>query len=356
MMFAGMNHRAALYGAHDDGCGCGCLNFKADPYGVIVPSRLPNPLRGSGEPVPAPGLPAEYPHYLKPIPVNTRSIRGILEEYLRRNEPALIRILYSTINASLAPVKYQEIRNALATGELSHRMLRDFQEEYSRAIVNHIGPAFEAAAQAAHGPLAAGVYRATGYQIPFERTALYMSDWIRSHGAELAVNLSASQYDALRVLVHQFAVVDPINPREAARYIRPVAGLTPKQTQAVVNYRAGLVAAGIKGDKLVNQVENYAAWLHRKRAERIARTELAFAFNQASLNTMRDAQDEGVGMVTKTLIAGRGERTCALCGGLNGVTIALDETFPGGTTRLPNVYAPPLHPNCRCALTYEIEV
>lgn len=327
---------------------------KADVYGATVPTRVPRPAGPLGEPVPRAGLPDAYPRFLKPIPVNTRNVRNILDGYITRSEPQVVRVLYSTWNAAADPVKYQELRNAIRTGELSQELIEQWREDYATMVNTRIKPVWDAAAQAAHGPLSAGLTSATGATVEFETLAARMQPWVRGRGAELAVNLSDQQTQAIRTLLERFVIEDPIPPRELARYIRPVVGLTPKQTEAVIRYRAALVAEGIAPEKVINRVENYSAWLNRIRAERIARTEVAFAFNQAQLEVMRAAEDDGVGAVEKQLLTGRDDRVCPFCGPLEGTRVGLNETFPGGTTRIANTYSPPLHPSCRCTTLFFI--
>lgn len=71
-------------------------------------------------------------------------------------------------------------------------------------------------------------------------------------------------------------------------------------------------------------------------AERIARTETMFARNQGTADTFKEA-----GVRRYTYIATLDERTCPICGALDGQEFNLDDKAVG-------VNYPPLHPNCRC--------
>lgn len=103
------------------------------------------------------------------------------------------------------------------------------------------------------------------------------------------------------------------------------------------------VAAGMEAGESMDQIARrlrdlFSGTLSAARATLIARTETIRASNAGALERYR-----GAGVETKEWSAD-GEGTCAQCQALHGVQMALDAPFPGG------VEAPPLHPDCRCAL------
>lgn len=322
------------------------------------PSPLVRPSRPSGwrpgEPIPSATTQPGAPFYLRPIPVNTRSVVDHMRGVLNAEEPRFARILYSTWNAAAEPLKYQEIRNAMRTGEISSDILEQWRQDYSRMINDRFGPRYDAIARAANSSLSAGIAQVAGTGVRYAETAVRMNVWIRQHGARLAVALTDEQRTAVQTVLRHFIVNEPIGARELGRYLRPVVGMTPRQAQAVVNLRERLVAEGLSGDTLINRVEAYSGYLQRVRAERIARTEAAFAHNQADIETMRSALDSGVitGTPIKALLPAEDERTCWHCAPLADIWIGLEETFPGATDAHPNVIMPPLHPNCRCAVLF----
>lgn len=78
-------------------------------------------------------------------------------------------------------------------------------------------------------------------------------------------------------------------------------------------------------------------------ARRIVRTEVVNAYNAVKLDMIEElnAEDPGWGKRWDAALDGR---TCPTCRALDHVVVKADERFPG------NVDAPPLHPNCRCAV------
>lgn len=326
------------------------------PYGSHVPSKIPRPQGGrSGEPVPKPGKPAQYPFYLKPIPVNTRNIEAELRKTIRANTPDIQKWLYSTWNAQADAIKYQEIRNAIRDAEVPAAWVESWRQSYADFIHNRLAPKWAKAQQAGGIYQQRAVKKSLGITVKFPETAKRLEDWVSHRAGELAVGLTDMQHAAVKDLILELGVREGMGPKEMARYLRPVIGLTPKQEAAVRNHRAALIAEGTPLEKVDHLAENYAGYLHRVRADRIAQTELSFAFNQGALEEMRQARDRGAikdRIVKEWLFAGD-ERSCLFCEELDGQTAELDETFPA-VGDLENIYAPPAHPFCRCTVIYSV--
>lgn len=331
---------------------------KADPYGVTRTSPIPNPTQSPrGEIVPPPGLPDKYPTYLEPIPVNTRDIEKVLRGYLNSAEPRVMRILYSTWNAEREAVKYQEIRNAIRDGEFTEGFLARFEEAYSRFVNDHLAPEWERAIATSAEHMGEQVENRFGVFPRFSETSERLADWLQTRGGELAVNLSRDQHRALASTLRFYTVQRPVGADELARLIRANVGLTAKQAGAVRRFRESLVEAGdLTGKQISHQVQNYSARLHRLRAKRIARTELAFSFNFGALEQMRQAgENELAGSdIVKKWFTADDEKVCSHCGPLHDQIVGLEETFPGATKKIPNTYTPPAHPSCRCTLIYQV--
>ena len=78
----------------------------------------------------------------------------------------------------------------------------------------------------------------------------------------------------------------------------------------------------------------YAARQHRARADMIANTELAFAYNRGENMSIRNAMREGLmGACVKVWRTAGSERVCPKCGALNGKEIGFDESFDIGAER-----------------------
>lgn len=107
--------------------------------------------------------------------------------------------------------------------------------------------------------------------------------------------------------------------------------------QAVADLTAQALREGWSNDDLADALDS-AEVFGPDRAERIARTETAFADVAGNLEGYRAS---GVVAAKRWIVADAGE--CDLCAELDGEEVGLDEDFPGDGGD-----GPPLHPNCRC--------
>lgn len=108
----------------------------------------------------------------------------------------------------------------------------------------------------------------------------------------------------------------------------------------------GLVA--LRG--IVGEPGAYAEWIseglfrrYRYWAERIVRTELIHAYNAQHEAGIREAHDQDP-TYRKRWDAALDRRVCAICRGLDGQIVGVDEAFSGGVRHAP------AHPNCRCTV------
>jgi len=325
-----------------------------DPFGANIPSPIARPGAGGFEWVPAPGTPDEYPWYLKPIPVNVRDIEKELSDVLRRREPVLMKWLYSTWNADSDAIKDQELRNAIRDGEFSEAWLNRWQQRYANFINIRLVGEWSRASQAASKLWKVGLER-LHIDHGFELLGHRLDQWVAFHGGELAVALSQAQHQALRNVLRYHTVQKPISESQLAKLLRPVIGLTPKQADAVRRFREQLVEEGeLTLAQVEHRVQNNASWQRRIRAKRMARTELATAYNYGGYYTMKDAVDAGAfeDVVIKQWHTQEDERVCPWCGPLHEQIVGMEETYPGLTQKVPNVLVPPAHPNCRCLVLY----
>lgn len=326
---------------------------QGDVYGAFVTSPIPRP-GGFGTEIVPKYRPPGIPPWLKPINVNTRNVEAVLRRYTDRRHPIIARWLYSTWNANAEELTFQEIRNAIRDGEFGPEVIERWQQRYSALIAEHLEGEWRRTIGDGMTYAARGLAR-TGRKVMLHQTAERIARWIEARGTELAVALTETQHEALRAVIRHHLLLEPVGPEEMARRLRAIIGLTPKEAQAVQAYRLQLLAQGFDARKVEHQVQNYAAWLNRRRALRIARTESSFAFNYGQLEIMRQAVEQGLARrVVKTWLTARDERVCGFCGPLDGQEIMLEETFPGATRRLPNVYVPPAHPSCRCTVLYQV--
>lgn len=180
--------------------------------------------------------------------------------------------------------------------------------------------------------------------------------------ATLIREVSAETKMAVRRIIFN-SVRDGIAPRDAAKLIRQILGLTTRQALAVDNLRKGVLER--TGDVLLaeRQGGRYAEKLLRVRAENIARTETMRAATTGQDLLWSQLRDGGVipSDARRRWLTTPDDRLCPRCAPMNGREVQLGfvfrETERGvlPSKRVPvagaSVLRPPLHPRCRCVLT-----
>lgn len=277
-----------------------------------------------------------------------------LRRYLDKKEPELVYFLVNTWRAQGRAITYKELREAILAGEINADLLEEWRQDYALFVIEHLHPSWVNAMEAA----AAAIERKYP-EWHFDPMGYGVRDWTETRAADFVTEVTQTQIEGLRAVVHRAAVLEDMSVDQLARAIRPMVGLTHPQAVANMKYYENLIAHGASERKALDLSVRYAARQHRYRGYNIARTELAFAYNQGSYWGTKQAQEKGyMGNVVKIWSTADDERVCPICGALEGKTIGLDEEFTF-STRLatsdnPTIrLVPPAHPSCRCAVMYK---
>ena len=281
------------------------------------------------------------------------AVLRLLRSFLDANEPSLVRILVNTWRSQGKAITYKELREAILAGEISADILDDWMQDYSLFVVEHLQPAWEKAIVTA-----ASVIEKKYPLWHFDPMGAGVKEWTAAHSAEFVTNVTTTQIEGLRAVVRRAAALEDMSVDELSRVIRPMVGLTKQQSEANMKYYESLLKNGTSPKRAKDLSIRYAARQHRYRGYNIARTELAFAYNQGSYEGTKQAQAAGyMGETIKVWCTADDERVCTICGGLEGKEIAMDEDFDfrtkleGRNATIRRV--PPAHPGCRCAVMYK---
>ena len=114
--------------------------------------------------------------------------------------------------------------------------------------------------------------------------------------------------------------------------------LWKQKVELLNNLRETLTTGFIRGDSVQKMAKRLSERLDasRSNALRLIRTESSHIHNTAELDAYKEC-----GFEEYEFMASLGERTCEVCGGMDGKRIKLTDKQFG-------VNFPPLHPNCRC--------
>lgn len=282
-----------------------------------------------------------------------------LHAFLDANEPRLVYFLVTFWNNQERAITYKELREAILAGDIDPEWLEQWQQDYSVFVTTYLQPLWLSAIDSAANDLQEWLKanNRTDVMDWFDPVADGIKEWVSQRAAEFVTNSSQEQMDAIRAVVQRAAVMEDMTVDKLARAIRPMVGLTKQQAVANMNYYQTLLKNGISETKARDLSIRYAARQHRYRGYNIARTELSFSFNKGADDGARQAQEYGVlGDLEKVWDAAEDERTCPICGALDGQRIAMNEEFDFPTKLAatnPGIRrTPPAHPSCRCGVKY----
>lgn len=223
------------------------------------------------------------------------------------------------------------------------RMIREFvRDDIISEWVRSIGIAGDG--------IAKKINRLQRKQFDFDSTMVTVKAWIDDKGGKLIVNLTTAQFSSIHALLQNQIALGVTSPYVLAQRIRPIVGLTERETLAVVRFMAALSEEGVAANVVSSQVANYTEFLHKARATRIARTEISNAYNFGQLDSLKQAAHEGwlPGVPEKSWMAG-GANPCDDCAENEAAgPVALDAAFPSGHEH------PTAHPQCECAVSYRV--
>src|SRR5215471_13392953 len=176
-----------------------------------------------------------------------------------------------------------------------------------------------------------------------------ISQYIDQYVGQQLVDVTQTTLANVRGVVRD-AVAEGRTVQQTARALRPLLGLTPRQTRAVEALRQRLTDEGQSAAQVQREVELAAARGVRLRAQNIARTESMDVANEAQTSLNLEAQNQGwlPGDQKRQWLITPDSRLCEHCQAIPGQNpggVGLDEPFQ---TDSGPIMHPPLHTSCRC--------
>lgn len=310
------------------------------------------------------------------------SFDGPVQRAASRMEPRLRAAFLNAVDALKGTVSEDELAVALATGDVN-QVLAVLALDTKLVSFLNVGTdkveSLRAALQAAAMEGAAAAVRALPSRVSlglsFDLKSLEAQSFLEAYAFPLIRDLTFNTREGIRGVILD-AFKNGGHPREQARTIRGMIGLTQTQSAAVLNYRAALSGSGFslrqsltrslrdgRFDPTVLRAARNSASLTPKqidamtsryterylkyRAEAIARTESIRASNMGQRAAWAQAVRQGLlpkDQEREWEVSGD-DRTCPECLALDGKRAGLDEEFE------PDVMDPPdPHPTCRCSV------
>lgn len=287
-----------------------------------------------------------------------------LKSFLDKENPKLVRFLMRTWKDQEAAITYKELREAILHGAMTEETFKAWQEDYAVFFNRYLKDILTSAATAGGKDLAAAMLSGADVYTPM---LTGIDNWITVHGAEWITRTSSEAQEAISTMI-RYTANGNMTVDELAQIIRPTIGLTEPQSFSNVlfyentkkrlkkdimeKYPDMKEAAAEKqaARRARESAARYAGRQHRYRAQMIARTELAYAYNKGADDAVHQAMDEGLVPRMKAIWStAADERTCPTCAALDGMEIDIDDTF---SYQGAHIQTPPAHPNCGCVLRY----
>lgn len=193
-----------------------------------------------------------------------------------------------------------------------------------------------------------------GGSYAFDRFTPEVQDALRTMQDAFIQNLSQEAADAVEEALYD-GMVEGWTIDEIAAAIRDVIGLNVRQATAVDNYRAGLEGSGMEATEIDALVEAYVESSLDYRAGMIAQTESIRSANLGLHDGYAQAIERGLfpqDAVRRFWQIAADEGVCPICEGIpdaNEDGVAVGEEFESDDGPIMD---PPVHPNCRCSVTY----
>lgn len=306
-------------------------------------------------------IPGKYAKHIKKrrSSKNAKEILNRLETFLKGNLDEPVNMLAGFWKDQQKAISYPELREIVLRGGVTTQQIDEWMHDYTLLVNESFSKVWESAMEAgSHGqPIL------DGKNFSFDFANANATKWIYDRGSQFVTNCTDIQKQAISTMLlrgmEQQQTVD-----EIATNIRACIGLTRGQATAAMNYYDN-VKKQLRDQhpnmwnstietKAKRQAQMYAERLHRQRAMTIAQTEMAFAYNQGTDLSMRQAYAENlVGAYKKVWTTSGDDRVCSTCEALDGKTVGMEGDFGFGRGLFDgDGELPPAHPRCACAIEY----
>lgn len=265
-----------------------------------------------------------------------------------RLEPQMRRAFLAAVGRVESEIVLSRLADAIGRGDAQgalaesrvQRFLMELDAELPGLKAEMAQQVIQATASVAP---AAGAISAATYGYSFDLVNPMAVRWARAHSSRFFPLIANRSEQAVRAIITE-ALSTGMDPREAARRISMVVGLTEQDAQAWNRYRDGLIEAGRTSAQVERLTGRYGRRLLRERGTTIARTETIAAASEGQRLLWDDLMWQGLldrdAWERRWIVAPT--RPCPLCKALNGTSAPVNGTFAAGLS------GPPRHPRCRC--------
>jgi hypothetical protein len=351
-----------------------------------------------------------FQYFTKAKKPTAKGTKSDVETLAGKLEPKLAAAILDAISKQAGKMSISALIKALESGDVG-MVLKLLDLEELADEMSGVNTALNDVTWKAGGVAAGTISTATGVTFGFNQLNPKLITHMQGYSFNLIKNINDTTREGVREYM-QASMFDGTGPRETARQIKQIVGLTPKQARAVKNFRKELETfhlkrtaggynlggkidrvngaqvfkpdeSGLPMDEILERrlrdfrydgqlktamstgkpltkaqidkmVEGYSRKYRKFRAETIARTEALRAVNIGTQDAWRQAVETGKANETqlrRRWSVAEDERRCETCSPIPSMNPKLGVKFaqPFSTPKGP-VMLPPIHPNCRCSI------
>jgi hypothetical protein len=184
----------------------------------------------------------------------------------------------------------------------------------------------------------------------------YAQEYIQTSTGKLIKDISKETQSAIKQILSD-AFKYGGSPKEQARAIKELIGLSLKDQNLLTKYRDSLISHGLTSDEVDKFVEEYRNKKLTARAEMIARTETIDASNEGQRIAWIQALEDGLlnqNWVREWVVT-PDDRLCPFCQAMSGQTASIKGEFISSISG-EKITGPTLHPLCRCVTKLKEQV
>lgn len=222
----------------------------------------------------------------------------------------------------------------------------NWADQFEDKLLNQFVPVYDTIL----AMVGAEAWKQLSIPITFNIRNPYAEKWITENAARLVVQVTDETKAAIRRIILE-GFQSGFSPRQMAKPIREIVGLTEREAAAVLNYWEKLNQEADLSQRRVDDMANtYERQLLRKRALRIAGNETTEAASHGVYQSWLYARKQGF-ILPETkrvwIAATQSDRTCKICMDFDGRTASLDEPFK--SPKYGERMVAHAHIVCRCA-------
>jgi len=289
------------------------------------------------------GKSVAIPAWLKPVPLTETNMVALMQRLLGMHSSQAAKWLRAVWASQGKAITEEQIAVMLTYGRVPVAVQEAVRASYETFVKEQIATLQGKMAEG----IGSGFARGTAQRMTWAVSTRLLEKLARRQD-RLAQELTQGARDTLQWLTEYYTMTNPVPQGVFANRIQEFVGLLDRESRAVTNLETALVEAGHSPAVVERQVAQYANLLERNRAQRIARTEMAFSASKANREALVQAREQGliVGRIVRRWDAS-GENVCEVCEALDGTYAEENGTFDGGYED------PPVHPNCTCITVVE---